>query len=145
LIAGEPSQNPGLRKRCVGSIPAPGTNPQMIESQRAKREREVLVHDNERALEIERLLEKLSEARKRRTALAAEAQEFVGRIDEIRAVFGNPYFYTGANRDPSESIANYSGFNSHDVLGPTAQSIRQIERELRRIKEQLRELGVNVD
>jgi hypothetical protein len=103
------------------------------------------VDDNERALEIARLLEKLSEARRRRTALASEAQEFVGRIDEIRAIFGNPYFYSGVNRDPSQSIANYSGFNSHDVLGPTVRSIRLIERELRGIKEQLRELGVNVD
>ena len=78
--------------------------------------------DNERALEIERLIETLSEARKRRTALALEAREFVGRIAEIRAIFGNPYFYSGGNRDASESIANYSGFNRHDVLGPTAQA-----------------------
>ena len=104
----------------------------------------MLVDDNERALEIQRLLERLAEARKRRIALAAEAQEFVSRIDEIRAAFGNPYFYTGVNREPNESIANYSGFNSHDVLGPTVRSIRVIERELRRIKEQLHELGVNV-
>jgi hypothetical protein len=105
--------------------------------------------DAERTIEIERLLKRRSELRAQKIALASEAQEFAGRIDEIRAVFGNPCFYSGANRersdDADQSIANYTGFNSHDVLFPTVQGIIRAERELRRITEELCELGVSVD
>ena len=105
--------------------------------------------ESERAIEIERLLKRLSEATLRKTALAAEAQEFAVRIDEIRAAFGNPYFYSGANDEQPEkagqSLANYSGFNSHDVVLPTVRGLRRVDRELRRIKERLRELGVDGD
>jgi hypothetical protein len=107
------------------------------------------VDDTERAIEIDRLLKRLSEATTRKAALVSEAEEFAGRIDEIRAVFGNPYFYSGANRDQpgnaDQSVANYSGFNSHDVILPTVQGLIRIDRELRRIKEELRELGVSAD
>jgi hypothetical protein len=61
---------------------------------------------------------RLSEATTRKTALVSEAKEFAARIDEIRAGFGNPYFYSGANhgrpRNADKSAANYSGFNSAD-------------------------------
>ena len=105
--------------------------------------------DDARKREVERLLQQLSEATTRRAALVAEAQEFAVRIDEIRAAFGNPYFYSGGNREPAEhadeSAANYTGFDSHDVLAPTVRGIRQVDRELRRIKERLHELGASVE
>jgi hypothetical protein len=103
------------------------------------------VDDTEKAIEIERLLERLSEATTQRSALAAEAQELGARIDDIRAAFGNPYFYSGANykrpENADESVANYTGFNSHDVVLPTVLDLMRADRKVRRIKTQLRELG----
>ena len=73
--------------------------------------------------------------------------DFVGMIDDIRAAFGNPYFYSGGNhgRPENESVANYTGFSSHDVMTPTWRGLKRVDRELRRLKEQLRGLGVSVD
>jgi len=105
--------------------------------------------DAERSIEIERLLASLSAAKKRKSALALEAQDFVAMIGDIRQAFGKPYFYSGPNSEhpehKDESVATYSGFNSHDVMLPTARAIIRVERELRRIKERLRALGVPVD
>ena len=102
--------------------------------------------DGERAIEVERLLSRLSELKARRSALVSEAQDFAAMTHEIRAAFGNPYFYSGANdaspRNADESVANYTGFNSHDVVAPTVRDLKRVDRELRKIREQLRGLGI---
>jgi hypothetical protein len=104
------------------------------------------VDDRERALEIERLLPRLAELKTKRSALLSEAQDFAGMIHDIRAAFGNPYFYSGANdgppRNADESVANYTGFNSHDVVAPTVRDLKRVDRELRKIRERLHGLGV---
>jgi hypothetical protein len=102
------------------------------------------VEDDERAVEIERVLTELSEATARRTALLAEAQEFAARIHEIRAAFGNPFFYSHPE-NADESAAHYSGSSSHEVVEPTLLALRDVERELRKIKKQLLELGISSD
>jgi hypothetical protein len=99
--------------------------------------------EGERTIEIERLLKEHSEARMRKDRLLVEMEDFVARIHEIRAAFGNPFFYSHPE-SADESIANYSGFSSHDVMFPTAVGLRRVNRELRRISEQLRGLGVSV-
>jgi hypothetical protein len=105
--------------------------------------------DPERSTEIEQLRASLSEAKQRRRALALEMRDFVAMIGDIRTAFGKPYFYSGPNNEhpehKDESVATYTGFNSHDVLHPTARAIKMVERELQRIKERLRALGVTVD
>ena len=105
--------------------------------------------DGERAIEVDRLLARWSEATRRRIALASEAHEFSGMVGQIRQAFGNPYFYGGPNHERSEhadeSIARYSGFNSHDVVAPTVLGLIRVNRELRTIRERLRALGVNVE
>jgi len=104
------------------------------------------VDDGERAIEIERLLSRLSELKARRSTLVSEAQDFAAMIHDIRAAFGNPYFYSGANQGRSEhadeSVANYTGFSSHDVVAPTVLGLLRVDRELRKIREQLRGLGM---
>jgi hypothetical protein len=95
--------------------------------------------DGERTIEIERLLKEHSEARTRKNRLLAEMEHFVARIHEIRAAFGNPFFYSHP-KSADEGISNYSGFGSHDVMFPTAIGLRRVNRELRRISEQLRGL-----
>ena len=102
------------------------------------------MEDDERAVEIERVLTELSEATARRTALLAEAQEFAARIHEIRAAFGNPFFYSHPE-NADESAAHYSGPSSHEVVEPTLLALRDVERELRKIKKQLLELGISSD
>ena len=105
--------------------------------------------DGERAVEIDRLLERLSEATKQKAALVSEAEDFAAMIGQIRTAFGNPYFYSGGNRErpehAEESRANYTGSNSHDLVLPTVLAIVRVDGELRAITQQLRTLGVTVD
>ena len=105
--------------------------------------------DRERAVEIDRLLERLSEATKRKAVLVSEAEDFAVMLGQIREAFGNPYFYSGGNRErpehADESRAHYTGSNSHDVVLPTVLAIIGVDRELHAIREQLRTLGVTVE
>ena len=94
--------------------------------------------------EIERLRTMLSDAAARRTALLTEVNDLAARLDDIRAAFGNPYFYSRP-ADTGESVANYTGASSHKVVLPTVLALKRVERELDRIKERLRELGVSAD
>ena len=105
--------------------------------------------DGGRAIEIDRLLERLSEATKRKAALVSEAEDFAAMTGQIREAFGNPNFYSGGNRErpenADESVAHYTGSNSHDVVLPTVLAIVRIDRELHTIREQLRRLGVTAE
>ena len=96
------------------------------------------------ACSSERLRKHLSDATARKTALLEEAQEFAARLPEIRAAFGNPFFY-GHPENADESVANYTGSSSHEVVLPTVLALRSIDRELRRIRKRLLELGVSTD
>ena len=98
--------------------------------------------DDGRTNEVAQLLKELSAARARRDALRSEALDFAADIHNIRAAFGNPFFYSHPEH-PDESVENYSGFSSHDVFTPTLAALKRVERELARIKEQLRRLGVD--
>jgi hypothetical protein len=97
-----------------------------------------------RISEIERLRKRFEDAAARRTALLREADDFAARLGDIRAAFGNPYFYSRP-ADTGESVANYTGASSHKVVLPTVLALRRVERELGQIKERLRELGVSAD
>ena len=103
--------------------------------------------DEERTVEIDRLWRRLSEAEKRKAALVSEAQDFSAMIGQIRAAFGNPFFYSGRNHGQLEnaekSIVNYTGSNSHDVVLPTVLGIVRVNQELDAIREQLRALGAD--
>jgi hypothetical protein len=102
------------------------------------------VDDGERAFEIERLLQERSEATARKNALLAEAEEFAARIHEIRAAFGNPFFYSHPE-NADESAAQYTGRSSHEVVLPTLLALRAVDRELDKIRHQLLELGARSD
>jgi hypothetical protein len=102
------------------------------------------VDDGERTSEIERLVKELAEATARRGALVEEAQEFAARIHEIRAAFGNPFFYTKPE-NADESVANYTGSSSHEVVLPTVLALRRVDQDVRRLRTALRVLGVSVD
>ena len=102
------------------------------------------MEDDNRAIEIERLRKRLSEATARKTALLEEAQELFVRLHDIRAAFGNPFSYSRPEH-ADESGANYSGYSSHEVVLPTVLAFSRVEDEIRRTKERLRELGVGVD
>jgi hypothetical protein len=95
-------------------------------------------------LEIERLRQRLSDAAARRAALLSEANDLAARLGDIRAAFGNPYFYSRPE-NADESVANYTGASSHKVVLPTVLALKRVERELDRIKARLREFGVSAD
>jgi hypothetical protein len=100
--------------------------------------------DSARIAEIERLRTLLVDVTVRRAALVKEADDFAARLGDIRAAFGNPYFYSHP-ADTGESVANYTGASSHNVVLPTVLALRRVERELGQIKGRLRELGVSAD
>jgi hypothetical protein len=98
--------------------------------------------DSPRRTEVERLRIALADAKARRTSLIEELQHLAARLPEIRREFGNPFFYSHPE-EPDEGIANYTGNSSHGVGLPTLLAWRRVERELNRLKEQLRQLGVD--
>lgn len=105
--------------------------------------------DEERAATIDRLLRRFSEATARKGALVSELQEFGARIGEVRVALGNPYFYSGGNygrpENADESIARFSGYKSHEPGLRLVQGLNDVTRELRTLREQLRELGLSVE
>ncbi len=103
-----------------------------------------LMSDDERAIEIARLFKQLSEATARKAALLEEAQELFARLHDIRAAFGNPFYYSHPE-NPDESAARYTGQSSHEVMAPTVLALKRVDRELRQVKERLGELGVSTD
>ena len=102
------------------------------------------MHDGERTSEIERLVKELAEATARRGALLEEAQEFAARVHEIRAAFGNPFFYTKPEH-ADKSVSHYSGSSSHEVVLPTALALWRVDQDVRRLRTALRGLGASVD
>jgi hypothetical protein len=100
--------------------------------------------DAARVTDIDRLRKRFEDAAARRTGLLREADDFATRLGEIRAAFGNPFFYTRP-ADAGESVANYTGASSHNVVLPTVLALRRVERELGQINARLRELGVSAD
>ena len=98
---------------------------------------------------IDRLLQRFSEATARKAALVSDMNELAAKIGEVREALGNPYFYSGGNygrpENADESIARFTGYKSHEPALRLTRSLHDADRELRSLKEQLRELGVNVD
>lgn len=105
--------------------------------------------DEERKATIDRLLQKFAEATERRAALVSEAKEFAARIGDVREALGNPYFYSGGNygrpENADESIANFTGYKSHEPGLRLAQRLNDANRELSTLREHLLQLGVDVE
>jgi hypothetical protein len=98
------------------------------------------VEDDTRAIELERLRTRLSDATARRTALLDEARELYARLPEIRAAFGNPFAYSRPEH-ADESFANYTGAASHKLLLPTFLALKRVEDDIRKIREELLTFG----
>jgi hypothetical protein len=107
------------------------------------------VDEKEDAQKTERLLKRLSDAAVRKAALMSEMKELAGRIGEVREALGNPYFYSGGNygrpENADESVARFTGYKSHEPALRLARSLHDADRELRTVREQLRDLGVDVE
>jgi hypothetical protein len=107
------------------------------------------VDDTERVAEIARLSERLSHAKARQAALAAEARDLARWLPAIRSTFGNPFFYSGQNHGRPEnaekSVDKYTGSTSHEVVLPTLLRLREVNRELENIRAQLRALGASAE
>ena len=89
--------------------------------------------DDEQSREVERLQRALSEATDRRDALLSEIENLTASIHDIRAAFGNPFFYSHPEHE-DESAAHYTGFSSHDVFTPTVMALKRVDRQLSRIR-----------
>jgi hypothetical protein len=106
------------------------------------------VSNEERLATIDALLLNCSQAMARKAALVSEAKEFEANIGEIRASFGNPYFYSGVKAERPEtanaSAANYTGYRAHDPGLRLVRRVIDANREVSALIEQLCALGVTV-
>jgi len=89
--------------------------------------------------ELARLRQQLADARARRAALLEEVVHLSARMPEIRKEFGNPFYYSRPE-EPDEGIANYTGNASHEIVGPTLSAFLRVNREVERIRTELRRL-----
>ena len=96
--------------------------------------------EDDRGEEITRLRQQLADARARRAALLEELIHLSARMPEIRKTFGNPFYYSRPE-EPDEGIANYTGNASHEVAGPTLSAFLRVNREVERIRAELRRRG----
>ena len=95
------------------------------------------MEDNDRREEIARLRQQLTDARARRAALLEDVIHLSARLPEIRRTFGNPFYYSRPE-EPDEGIANYTGNASHEIAGPTLSAFLRANREVERIRAELR-------
>ena len=86
------------------------------------------------------LRELLKAAEQRREALQAELIDLAALSPNIRAAFGNPFFYSHPT-EPDEGEANYTGYSSHGVGLPTLLEFVHVVREIARLKGELSALG----
>jgi hypothetical protein len=104
--------------------------------------------DDKRAIKIDQLLRQFSDATDRKATLLAEAQEFAATIGDTRQRLGNPFFYSGENwgrpENADESVRNYTGYRSHEPGLQIVRGLKDADRELSVLREQLRELGHSV-
>ena len=83
----------------------------------------------------------LTAAESRRELLRAECIELAARLPEIRATFGNPFYYSRPEHD-NEGEAHFTGHRSHEVALPTVLELLQVEREIKRLKAELDSWGL---
>ena len=88
---------------------------------------------------IARLREQLADARARRAALFEEIVQFAALMPQIRKEFGNPFYYSHPE-EPDEGMANYTGNASAAIGGPTLSAFFRVNREIERIRAELRRL-----
>src|SRR5215470_5614294 len=93
--------------------------------------------DSDREHEVERLEAKLAELRAKRVELVEELVHLAARMPEIRREFGNPFYYSHPE-EPDEGVANYTANASAEIGLPTIWALKRIERELARIRAELR-------
>jgi hypothetical protein len=96
--------------------------------------------ERERETEIASLRQQLSTLETRRAALAEECLRLAAWIPAFRKEFGNPFYYSHPT-EPDEGIANYNP-NGH-MGGTTLLDFMRVDREMARIKDQLRRPGVS--
>ena len=79
--------------------------------------------------------------------LAAKTKDFVATFGDLRRRLGNPYFYSGKGgaRHVGETVAQYSGYKSHEPGLALVQEAQALQREIATIRDRLRELGAAVD
>jgi hypothetical protein len=107
------------------------------------------VDEKQDAAKIDRLLQRFSETTARRADLVSEMKDLAAKTGEVREALGNPYFYSGGNygrpENADESIARFTGYKSHEPALRLVRSLCDADRELRTVREQLRDFGVDVE
>ena len=92
--------------------------------------------------EIERLKRSLSDLRTQQTALVAKLREFDATLTERRLELGNPFFYSGKQPHPGKTVAEYSGYKSHEPGLALIREAQALQQEIQSILDELRALGV---
>lgn len=95
-------------------------------------------------MEIERLKRSLEEARARQVTLALKTREFEANLVEHRRKLGNPFFYSGKQPRSGKTIAEYTGYKSHEPGLALILEAQALQREIETILDELRQLGITV-
>jgi hypothetical protein len=82
---------------------------------------------------------KLGELEKRYTASVQQLHALGATMEEVRKELGNPYFYGGRPDDDPESKARFTGYASHEPGLRLWREWREVSRQIRTIRQQLRE------
>jgi len=85
----------------------------------------------------ERLKIELGELEAKRTQILEELMHLAARVPERRRQFGNPFYYSHPE-EPDEGIANYNPHPGSETGWQTWRSLRRVDRELERIRAELR-------
>lgn len=73
-------------------------------------------------------------------ALQRTLAEQATRLPEIRAKYGNPFFYSRP-KHPDQGEANYTGQRSHSVMLSSTLELKRVREEIRRLEAELARLG----
>jgi hypothetical protein len=97
---------------------------------------------DDRSAEIERLTRSLSDARVREATLAVKVREYEATLTERRRELGNPFFYSGKQPHPGKTVAQYTGYKSHEPGLALVRAAQALQQEIQSILDELRALGV---
>jgi hypothetical protein len=91
------------------------------------------------------LLARLTKARKLEAAAQHELRDHGAKIEQVRNELGNPYFYSGRSADDPESEAKFTGWKSHEPAFRLWQQWQDVSREIKAIRRQLHDAGIEAE
>ena len=87
----------------------------------------------------------LAELKTREAHARQRLQTHGASIDQVRRELGNPYFYSGRPAGDAEIEARFTGWKSHEPAFQLWQEWQDVSRQMKTIRRQLREAGIDIE